>query len=122
MKRYVRTFTDIYDTHKIRENTSWFDEEHNIEGYYDCDGQLVVITLFGNCEHIERNAQFLGFIVSQSDNFEELLTTKDFIRDNYVYIDNGRDFKRVACYMPDKTVCVLYNYLCECAKRNKKAI
>lgn len=95
MKRYVRTPTNIYDTYKIRKNLSCFDKEYNTEGYYDCNGHLIVITMWG-CEPIEFKAFHLGFIISQSDNFEDLLTDKDFVRDNYVFIESGNDFKRVA--------------------------
>lgn len=95
MKRYVRTFTNIYDTYEIRKNSSCFDKGYDTEGYYDCNGHLVAITMWG-CDPVEYKASHLGFIISQSDNFEDLLTDKDFIRGDYVYIENGNDFKRVA--------------------------
>ena len=97
MNRYVRTPTCIYDTKRIHKNTDWFDKDHNVEGYYDCNGHLIVITMVG-CEPVEYQAFHLGFIISQSDNFEDLITDKDFVRDNYVFIESGNDFKRVAYY------------------------
>ncbi len=103
MKRYVRTFTNIYDTYQIRKNVSCMSKGHDIEGYYDCNGHLIVITMFG-CEPITYHASHLGFIVSQSDKFEDLLTDKDFIKDGYVYIESGNDFKRVAYYHKDEII------------------
>lgn len=103
MKRYVRTFTDIYDTTQTHKNVSCWDEHKEIEGYYNCDGKLVMITMW-ECEPIEYKAHFLGFIIKQSDTFEDLLTDKDFVRDKYVFIESEHNYKRVAYYSPEGVI------------------